>query len=276
MGNCIIASPNLIDGATLSGGSWTAGLPVANVQNRLLGKVARSTNALVGSTKFTATFPAPVRADSIALVAHNLSETALFRITATGYDSGWQAAWAPLPSSYFDWEDDRWWGGLPSADIIRLFTPTAIWMLPKLTESSTWTVEINDAGNPNGYVQIGRVFLGKRFQPVNNMSYGASIGFETGTTVEEAQSGAEYFDRRNGYRVARFTLEYLSQDEAMGSVLPLQRNAGIDGEVLFITDPDDLEWRVQNAFLGRMRSLSPIEHPYPIDRSVGFEIKEIL
>lgn len=116
----------------------------------------------------------------------------------------------------------------------------------------------------------------KTLQPKYNMSYGAQIGFETGTSVEESLSGAEYFDRRNGYRVARLTLEHLTKNEAMGDVLSLQRNAGIDGEVLFIFDPDDLEWRIQTAFLGRLRSLSPIEHPYPLTHSAAFEIKEIL
>lgn len=76
MANCIIASPNLIDSGTLSGGSWVATLPVTNLQNRLLGKVARSTNAVLTSTKFTITYASAIYADVLALVAHNFSQDA--------------------------------------------------------------------------------------------------------------------------------------------------------------------------------------------------------
>ncbi len=277
MANCIIASPNLIDAATLSGGSWTAGLPLANLQNRILGKVARSTNAAIGSTKFILTYASAIYADVLALVAHNLSQDALYRVSASGgYNSGWLRVWAELPSEYLEWEQDRYWSGLPAASDIALFTKTLVHTMPKDTNGVTWTVEINDTANAAGYVQAGRVFIGTGFQPRYNMSYGAQIGFETGTSVEEAYSGTEYFDRRNGYRVARFTLEHLTKSEALGDVLALQRNAGIDGEVLFVNDPDDLEWRIQTAFLGRLRTLSPIEHPYPLTHSVAFEIKENL
>jgi hypothetical protein len=116
----MIGYPNRIDAAALSSGSWAATLPLANLQNRVLGKVARSTDATVTSTKFDIDLSAPKNIRVLALVNHNLSLLATVRIrgatdaafASTVYDSGYVAVW---PVVYFstsiDWEDDNWWSG---------------------------------------------------------------------------------------------------------------------------------------------------------------------
>jgi hypothetical protein len=42
--NIVVAFPNRIDQANLTGGAWSGTLPRENVQDRLLSKVARTTN----------------------------------------------------------------------------------------------------------------------------------------------------------------------------------------------------------------------------------------
>jgi hypothetical protein len=434
----MIGFPNRADAATLSGGSWTAGLPRANMQNRIIGKVARTSNDALSSTKFDIDLTSTKKIRALALVNHNLSLNALYRVRATnesaatnlclqsevlgnaswtktnttvstnsvaapdsavtadtltasagnattiqdlgslgsaayvfsiwlkrltgsgnidltldggatwttktitsewvryqitqtlanpdcgirivtngdaiyawgaqvetgavatsyypttnstatraaGYmdawqsylsDSGWQDVWTVVyPSESLEWEDDNWWTGQYTSEEIEGYTTALIHLLESNIRARYWRVELDDTSNPDGYVEIGRLFIGSTWQPFKNMSYGASNAWETKTDVQEAIGGAEYFQRRTPFRIARFALNWMSENEGMANAFELQRRAGIDQEVLWIHDPDDTVHALRRRFLGRLRQLSAIEHPYPNTQSTGFEIKEVL
>jgi hypothetical protein len=107
------------------------------------------------------------------------------------------------------------------------------------------------------------------------MNLGASIGDETNTVIDTAISGAEYFDRRASSRVARFTLDHLDYDESIinGDIIKI---SGTDAEVLYIYDSDTELYLHRRAFLGRLRTLSPISQPYNTRFQTSYEIKELL
>lgn len=77
---CLIGFPNKVDEATLSGGSFVPTLPLNNLKNRLLGRVARTTNTDLASTKFTLAHTTPQLVRIAALVNHNMSLDAQWRI----------------------------------------------------------------------------------------------------------------------------------------------------------------------------------------------------
>lgn len=115
MARIIIASPNRVDAdfypVTFSGGSWQAALPLTNLRDPLMSKVARSTDAATASTTFDVDLGAPRDIRIIGIPAHNLSRAA--RIKATG------ASDALLTDvlATIDWRD-VWqvvypWGTLP-------------------------------------------------------------------------------------------------------------------------------------------------------------------
>jgi hypothetical protein len=91
MANIFLAWQNRVDDGTLSGGSWLSALPLANVQNRQVQKVARSTNAAEASTKFDLDLLSAQSIGVFALVVHNISNVGKVRITAsndaTAYDN---------------------------------------------------------------------------------------------------------------------------------------------------------------------------------------------
>lgn len=285
MANCMIAFPNRADSATLSGGAWAAGLPLANLQNRVIAKVARSATDANADTQFYIAYSTPQNIRVLGLVNHNCSIDARYRLRAsnvsnfatTVYDSGWADVWPVVyPSDSLDWESESWWTGKYSAEEMAGYTTLLRHVLPTNVLASYWYIEIDDTANPAGYVQIGRLFIGPAWQPTHNASYGASHGWETDTQVEKAISGAEYFDRRTPYRVMRLTLDGMETDEAMARAFELQRRAGIDQEVLWMFDPADSVHALRRSFLGRMRQLSPIEYPYYNTNRTAFEIKELL
>lgn len=285
MANCMLGFPNRADASALSGGSWVNTLPLTNLQSRIIGKVARTTNAAPVSTKFDVDLGADTKVGAISLRNHNITLDGTYRITASrspsfaelAYDSGWIDVWPVVyPWGTLEWEDDNFWSGKYTAEQTQGYTVELDHLLPITKVARYWRIEFNDAANPDGYLQFGRLFIGPVWQPKFNMSYGASIAWETKTVPGEAVGGAEYFKRCTPYRVAKFALNWMDQDEAFSQAFELMRRAGIDQEVLFIHDPDDTVHALRRRFLARQRALSPIEYPYFNTNSTAYELKELL
>ena len=285
MANCMLGFPNRTDASVLTGGSWVGTLPLSNLQSRLIGKVARSIDTALSSTKFDIDLGAGTKVQAISLRNHNITLTGTYRVTAStspsfavlSYDSGWLDVWPVVfPWGTLEWEDDNWWSGKYTVEQTQGYTVELDHLLPAMKVARYWRVEFSDTRNPDGYVQFGRLFIGPVWQPKINMSYGASIAWETKTGSQEAIGGAEYFQRRTPYRVAKFSLNWMDQDEAFSQAFELMRRAGIDQEVLFIHDPDDTVHALRRRFLARLRTLSAIEYPYFNINSAAFEVKELL
>lgn len=285
MANLMLGFPNLADSATLSGGAWAATLPRANLQNRTLGKKARTSDATTASTKFDIDLGSDKKVRAFGLIAHNLSMAATYRLrgstaadfATTVYDGGTVDVWPVVyPSSSLDWEDGNWWSGKYSADQVAGVNWNLIVPLPVNYLARYWRLELTDTTNSAGYVEAGRLFIGPAWQPVKNLSYDAGLQWETPTTVQAALSGAEVFQRRDPARVVRFALDWMSVDEGLGNAYELQRRAGIDAEILFIFDPSDTVHAIRRQFLGRLRQLSAIEYPFHDTHKVAIEIKELL
>lgn len=291
MANLLIGWPNRVDEATLAGGSWQAAMPLANVKNRVLGVRARSANAATSSTRMTINLGRLRDVRCLALVNHTLSAPAKVRVLATEgdpagtpgatlYDSGWVSAWdyglGAWSLTTFEWADDRFWGGGFLPEEIEGYRATWVHALPSVVTAQWWQVQMDDTANAAGFVEVGRVFIGEAWEPEYNASYGAALGYESRTGVEEAHSGAEYFDRRSAYRVWRGSLDWMSTDEAMTRALELDRRLDVSGEVLFVLDRDDTRNMLRTSFLGRLRRLTAIEHPYLDTHRKAVEIKELL
>lgn len=285
MANIMLGFPNRIDSATLSNGAFAPTLPLTNLQQRLIGVVARTVDATLASTKFDINLGTIQKIRVLNLTDHNLSLRASYRVTAATdstfttllYDSAWPMVWPEVyPYGTLEWEDDNFWEGGYTLEEISGYTTSFTHILPTNIRAQYWRIEINDTLNPDGYVQIGRPFIGPAWQPINNMSYGNSLAWETKTVVDEAISGAEYFDHRVPYRVARISIDWMSQDEAFAQAFELMRRAGTDQEILYIHDPDDTVHALRRRFLSRIRTLNPIENPYYNINKQAFELKELL
>lgn len=84
MSNILLAYGNKATGATLSGGGWTtSGLPLNNLKDGRLAKVARSDGASVYQTQFRFDLAANYVLRALALVNHNLTTSANWRARTT-------------------------------------------------------------------------------------------------------------------------------------------------------------------------------------------------
>lgn len=282
---CLLMFPNRIDAATLSGGGWQNLAPIQNVQDRVIKKVARSTDATLAKTQFVIALDQARSIKALVLINHNLSAASTYRVTAYSdagltalvYDSGFVSTYPAVYSpDSLEWESDSFWSGQVAAEDLQGLTQTAILVLPVSAFARYWKYEISDTTNTAGYVQIGRVFLSGEWQPSHNYSYGASFGIETATSVLTSLSGTEYFDRRDPIRTARFSLDYLDEAEAFAQGFDLMRKAGVDKEVMWIADPNDAVNLQRRSFLGRLRTLNPLEQSTYLLSNLSFEIKELI
>lgn len=104
MANIKLAWQNRTDAGTLTGGSWQASLPLTNLQNRQVQKVARSSNTQTSSTQFRIDLGQSRTIGVAALVVHNISVSGKVRITASDSTS----AWTNLATSPSDFTNAAW------------------------------------------------------------------------------------------------------------------------------------------------------------------------
>ena len=286
MSNVLICYRNRADECTLSGGSYSANLPLNNLKTRDIRQVARSANAQAASTQFVAALTAQRLIRVVALIRSNCSLAATWRVrvyTDSGltnlvHDSGtvdvwpaWMYAWPAL-----EWEDPRFWDGRPLAEDLSYFSSDLIYPLPTIAVGQYIKVEVFDTANAAGYVEFGRLFVDDGWQPGVNMSFGAGIGHDDMSTIDKTPSGKEFFTEREVRRMTKFELQWMTDGEALGRAFDMQRIAKTVNEVLFVWDPSDSTNLKRRAFMGRLRQLDLIEHPFVNTHHQLYEIQEIL
>ncbi|WP_136419976.1 hypothetical protein [Herbaspirillum sp. ST 5-3] len=285
--NIIFGYPNRTDEGTLSGGSWQASLPLANLQSRVFAKVARSTDATEASTTFTIDLGQERTIGVLGLVGHNISVDGTVRLRGAAtqaelttnpmYDSGYVNGWPSgmVPLDLLEWEDNNFWLGTLSpesrAGYQSPFTHTF-----SRTTTRWWEIDISDTTNADGYLQIGRLFLADTWQPAYNMSYGLSLRYEDQSQIETSLGGVDYFDGKTKYRITRFDLDWLSDEEAYTRIVEMQRMLGISGELLIVPDPDDVTNMPRRAYVGRLKSIGELVHDRFGNYRTAVEVKELI
>lgn len=289
MANAILAFPNRVDATyytvTFSGGSWEPTLPLTNLREPLVSSVARATDAARLSTKFDVDLGTDRTIRVVGIPAHNMSRTARVKITAATDAAftdivstvDWFDVWQEIyPWGTLDFEDPAFWDGKITEEDAEGYPLPVVHIFAAAVVARYWRFEIDDTANSDGYVELARLFLASGYQPTINMSYGASLGWETDTSVEKSLSGAKFYDERAPRRVAQFVLENISQDEALSSPFEMNRQLGVSRQLLFIMDPDDTIHLHRRAFLATIRQLSPLEFPYFERNQMAFELEEVI
>lgn len=270
MSNVRIGYSNLIDSATLSGGSWSTNSPLANIKDQVVSVAARSADALAASTKFEADLAAAQTVGMVALSGVNFTSAATIRVRggsvaglASGvlYDSGTVNVWPTGTDATLLAKHNRW---------TPILSFTAV-------SARYWLIEITDTANADGYVQIGRVFLGPTFSPTWNASYGARLRWVNRNVRDETESGVLYTSRRPAYRETVFELEHLTRAEAVTSMHDLQLLTADSPEVVVLFDPASTDTtRLRESYLGELHDFDPLGYASALRYSSGFTVREKL
>jgi hypothetical protein len=278
--------PNRIDQAVVSGGSWLATLPLTNVQDRVFARKARSTGITLAETRMQIDLDKGRPIGVVAIAAHNFAPDATVRVryytdyagTVLVYDSGAVPAYpAFFQFEQLEWEDNAFWLGTNTLDPLVDYTAlTVIFADQVYLDVRRIDIDIDDQLNPNAFIEIGRVLIANTFQPELNASYGMTFGHQNETTTESALDGTEYFDRRRQRRTTEFVFENVRTADAFQSLYALQRDMGVDREVLFAYETQDSVEFYYRTFIGRLQRLNDLSHPYANRWDVPLAIQEIL
>ncbi len=283
MANVLVGFNNLANNCTLGGGSWQATLPLNNLKDRKLYKIARSVGVTAANTKFNVDFSEEKVVKIFSLVKHNFTTSATARLVASNdsgfgtllYDSGFSSVWPLVDSLVLEWEDDNFWSGVPSDEQIDMFQGITLWVVPNV-RARYWRVEIVDTTNPAGYVDIGRLFVSKDFSPEINASWGLNFSVVDKSDISESLGGVEHYDEKAKVRTVDFSLDALSQDEAFAKWFRLMLGQGNTGEILFVYDYEDGKYTLDRSFLGRMEKINPLTASYFSNWTAGASIKETI
>lgn len=268
MGNTLLAYPDRTLTATLSGGSWSATLPLANLKDRLISKVARTANDDADSTQWVEDLGAAMDVKVLALLGHNIGLAGTVRVRAYSdaglttlvHDTGTLYAW---PQTFGAAElaayPNQWI--LPLADIVT---------------ARYWKWEIVDTANPAGYVEVGRSWLGPAWQPTEGVSYGDDIGYEPRAEVTESLGGTQWSDGKAPRRAGSISFPGLSDDERRTAML-FQKTIGNSGEILYVEDVNHTDQDLLLfAFPATVRQMSRIRMAMFNRNEMPMEIMESL
>ena len=275
--SCLIAYDNRADEGTMTGEGWSAELPLKNMQNKILTKVARIENQ---TANFSLKWDRPIPIRVIGLIRHNLSQEATVNIKLknsannTIYESS--KRWKGRPFIMREWADPDFIAGEPR-DTFRS-RHSRITYIDCGRNFGAKSIDVSVTEQKLNYIQVGRLFVGKAWSPKINYQSGQKIWYEQITDKRRALGGTLYTDLRANYRVIQFGLSYLTQDEALGYAMDMQKNIGDSDECLVNLDPDNTVYPYAMTLMGRVRQLSPIEQiariEYPF--STAYEIEEIV
>ena len=285
MANVTLFYNNLVDSGTLSGGSWETALPLTNLQNRLVARVARSVDATTANTKFVIDLGSgSVKYKGLVLVNHNGSLDGQVRIK-TASDSGittdvvssdWIDFYQPVYSTLsLEWEDDNWWSGTVELEDLQNYTRNYTYIFDNLQTNRYVQVEIDDTTNSDGYVEIGRLFISEAFTPSTNMSWGKNLSWNDESKIDTSLGGSIYFDEKVKYRSLAFNMDWLTDTEAYERVFEIQRIVGTTGEVFVFPDYENTGNSFRDSFLGVFKQLSGIEQFTYGYQKTSFSIREV-
>lgn len=246
MANILIATTELVDAGTLTGGGTLAdSLPATNLQTQQPGEAARWTS-LTGMY-FVLDLLAAAAVNVLALLAHNGTSAATWRwrgatseanlTAAPGYDSGSVSLW-PVTG---------WPAGYATEKL-----PSLIYLSPAQS-FRWWRCDLDDAANPAGYFQSGRLVVDAAWHPGKNLKSDWELGYIDPAQPETAARGHLWpGPESNPGREWDFTLRGLTEDDVFANGYELARKRGTRLDVLAIRNPSLTTHLHRNTVYGLM------------------------
>lgn len=284
MAKVLILYDNAADAGTLSGGTWS--LPLSYMQDPRPTRRARSASLDLSNTVFQIALNTVRTFKALAFGPTNFTSSARYRIRAYSdsdltmeiYDSGWtDVGTQAVPSLDLPWEDPNFWTGVQPIDDPDNPGIFVVHLFPEDETAKYWLFEIDDQANPEGFVEIGRLFMGLGWEPSINFSPdGNNFRFIPNTTVTKSLGGTPYFVRRKSARSILLPFPLLPSAEVWADVYRIQSISNLDKQVFVISDPDDTLNRNKRSFLGNLAELPAIRLFNVGLASTAFEITEAL
>ena len=215
---------NAVDSAvavvTDAGGNILSTLPATNIQLPQHTKTVRTTN-LANMSVDIDWGGATKRVDGVAIVRHNLSSAANWRVRLYGghnqtgsilYDNTETA----LPIN--DVDDENWGSDPTATNVFQYWENSDKFSQMFFTQVNALSARITliDAANPDGYMQVGRLFMGVVATPSINIGLGLNSGWQEATKQFRTEGGTLRSDPKPQFRSFSLTMNDLTHGERSG------------------------------------------------------------
>lgn len=270
----IFSDPSALYSPSLSGGSYASSLPITNLQDRRLGaaRVARTTDATTGSTKFIFSLGRTCAIGCLAVLVRNITRSSTPTVrwklgTTSGasdvYDSGLIQA---FPS------------GVTLDDIIGPDgTPMKVWTphIPSAIKNAAFAeCDVTDTANVDGRLDFARAIVAGAYQPTEPMSVGARTGTESDSERSPNDGGGFLYRAKPNRRVDTLTIPKSTQAEGLDTIRKMIRNLGTVGQFYWVPDPSDTTRLWDRSYLATMKETPPLEHSTAARMDAQFSIVE--
>ena len=271
MGTFVAIYQNYADAAVLSGGSYQSSLPLDNVKDLDIGRVARTTNTDTSSAVVIADLGASRFVGGVVIGPTNLSPGSTYRIRASSlsdfstlvYDSGVQTVagstmdWSNT-ANWLQWEDPGFWFGIPDVFDLALVPVWAASILPSNAFARFWKIEFFDSLNADGYIQFGRLIIGRAWRPTANYAFGGEFSCEPIYRRVEAIGGRRTDWDLNRRRGLRLTFELRPEADLFDDVFRMRQYTGASKQIWVSPDPEDNANFQKRSFLATFKTPPPI------------------
>lgn len=260
MANFILGYSDVGYLSTFSGGAWDANLPIEMLNDQLISAKAHSSGT-TATIDITTSAEDAIDLQAFGIVGHNMTG-GTYQIT--GYSGGVGAGQVYTSGAVAV--------GTP---VSSLFNKTIVHAANVPYSVRYWRVVLTDGSNPDGYIKVGRIFLGKRLTSLWNADYGLDMGAEDNSTdVIESDTGILLYNRRPIKRTADFSLSLRSY-ELGDKFMELSVANGISGALLFELDPDNVRGGLY-SFIGRSKNQNPLSFPNFNINEFSLSVEEII
>lgn len=246
MPNMRIIHSNAIDSAELaSTPACAATMPVTNLQLARRGAFAR----VVGLTAWTISGTLSGPLSGLCLVGHNLTGGATVRLrlysdlakTALLYDStalpvGTPQPWgnpAASPNGGLQWGVLPW---LASGQLPGTPEYFSHWFAPQ-TLAVAFTLDIADDFNADGFLQLGRLYLGDYWSPAVPQSPGLRMAWAEASRQTRTDGGSLRTDGYYPYRTFSINLDLMAETDR-AAFLQIVRKVGLRLDLLVSFFPE--------------------------------------
>lgn len=190
--NCRILWDNEADQATLACAGAASGFPASMVQDLDRAKVVKKTGA---NMAITGTLAGRRTCSALVLGNHNLSTGGTIRLaTDEGHDQTWDAWESIYRFGRGPFGAGRLGGYPGSRDIERLSSgPVRFIYFSEPWRFSSFTLTLDDPNNGDGYLYLGRLFLGRQLEAARNFPWEFLAGQKGNSQEQVMPDGSKMF-----------------------------------------------------------------------------------
>lgn len=254
MSNLILARP-LSDTATVTGTAGQGDFVIGNLLKRELSDFYRT--SLVSEINID--FGAATEIDFVSLIGHTGQGTVTVKAGSTDTVSDYTSGSLNLITGTDYGFDKNVFCAVITAQTYRY-----------------WKLEIDDTGNADGYIDIGRLYLANKFQPTVNISYGLSEGYLDQSRKKRKISGGTSSVIRTPLKTIEFSFDFGSQAEMFSELRDFDLYRGIARDICVVSDNDDTTYFQKRFVYGTIDELNPIVIPAVSIYRKDYSVTEII